>query len=250
MKAEIKFAFRQFFKIPFFLMFCGPILPTMAQNNATDNQLWIDYNQTHVVTNKLFIKAALGARGIISNYDWNQFYLRPAISYRPVFAFEFSGSLGYYKTVNKQSPDVSEYRLHEQLKINWPDLGVIKLFYRVRLEQRFFKYSSGLDDTFNNRLRLLFGIESQDFTWISSQMPIYFQGSIEGFNLLAIETSAETFINQVRINIAIGQRVNTALRYELHYLVQQSTLFSKDGTDGYQNIFRLRLFHSFHSKKG
>lgn len=231
-------------RIILFFLFFGVMIPLKAQLETKDRQLWSDYFMTYHKSSKLSFGGDLGIRGFISNYDWNQYYIRPAVTFRSKYALSFTGALAYFHTNNKSSPNINEFRAHEQIKFKWPDLGIIELFYRLRLEQRFFNYSYELQNEFNSRLRLLFGMESRDFTWLGPRSPIYFIGTIEGFKTLGEENSTETFINQFRFDLAFGQRVNDRFRYEIHYIAQQSKLFRKDGSEALQKILRVRFLHS------
>ena len=222
----------------------GSMSALKAQNEAVDNQLWMDYSNTQLLSDKLSIGGDLGIRGFVSNYDWNQFYIRPTVTYRTSYNLSLSGALAYFYTNNKSVSNINEFRAHQQARFKWPDLGVIELFYRVRLEQRFFNYSEELANEFNNRIRLLVGLESMDFSWFGPKSPIYFTGTIEGFKTLRDENSSETFINRFRLDLAFGHRVSDRFRYEIHYIGQQSKLFKRDGSDTNQNIFRIRFMHS------
>ena len=236
--------FNVFIRISILVLFCGPLIPLKAQNETIDNQLWMDYSLSYEKSSKLSLGGDMGFRGLISNYDWNQFYIRPAITFRSKYALSFTGAIAYFHTDNKSLPNINEFRVHEQIKFKWPDLGMVELFYRIRLEQRFFQYSDDIDSEFNSRLRLLFGIESRDFNWLGSKSPIYFVGTLEVFKTLGEENSSETFINQFRFDFAFGHRISNKFRYEIHYIAQQSKLFRRDGSEAFQNILRVRFLHN------
>ncbi|MCG8308274.1 MAG: DUF2490 domain-containing protein [Cytophagales bacterium] len=231
------------------VLFCGPLIPLKAQDETIDNQLWTDYSLSYDKSNILLLGGDMGFRGSVSNYDWNQFYIRPAITFRSKYALSLTGAIAYFHTNNKSGPNINEFRAHQQLKLKWPDFGMIELFYRIRLEQRFFQYSDEIENEFNNRLRLLFGIESRDFNWIGPRSPIYFAATIEGFKTLGKENSAETFINQFRLDFAFGHRISSKFRYEIHYIAQQSKLFRRDGNEAHQNILRVRFLHSVFNRQ-
>ena len=185
----------------------------------------------------------LDSGGFISNYEWNQVLVRPAITYRFNHLFAVAGAVAWFRTANRDSFNVNEFRVHQDFNLKWPDFGFMELFYRVRIEERFFFYKEDLDNSFNVRLRALIGIETQDFTWFGKKRPIYFQGIYEGFKTLGNESAYEVFVNQVRVHFAFGHRISKGFRYELHYIAQKSRLFSDTGLETTQNIYRIRFYH-------
>jgi len=219
-----------------------------CQENV-ENQLWINYTLTVPVTENLSYGGDIGFRGFISNYEWNQVLIRPAINYRFNQMYAVAGAVAWFRTANREYPNVNEFRIHQDFNLKWPDLGFLVLFYRVRVEERFFFYQSGIENSITVRLRGLIGIESQDITWFGSKRPIYFQAIYEGFKTVGDESSYEVFVNQVRIHLAFGHRISKGFRYELHYIAQKSRLFSDDGLRTSQNIFRVRLFQRLPGKE-
>ena len=221
-----------------------PALMANAQKEGKEHQLWSDYFITYHKSSKWSFGGDLGVRGFISNYNWNQYYIRPAITFKPKYGLTITGGVAYFHTNNKSAPNLNEWRGHEQVKFKWPDFGVIELFYRLRLEQRFYKYSYDLPNEYDNRLRLLIGLETMDFNWLGTKSPLYFSGTIEGFKPLEEENSSETFINQFRLDFAFVHRISKSFRYEVHYIAQQSKLFQRDGSEAQQNILRIRFIHN------
>ena len=184
----------------------------------------------------------IGLRGLISNQDWNQVLIRPTATYRFNQTIGVAGAVALFSTFNRDVENLYEFRIHQDVNISWPDLTVLSLFYRLRIEQRFFFYED-LPNDFNLRIRYLIGIESQDFTFLGSKRPIYFQAIWEGFKTVGDESAYQIFINSVRVHFAFGHRVSNKFRYELHYITQRSRQFSDSGLETTQNIYRIRLFH-------
>ncbi len=227
------------------LLFCG--LSGKSQN--VDHQFWMNYALTVPVNQKFSYGGDVGLRGLGSNRDWNQILIRPTVTYRFKYPISVAGAMAWFGTFNNGNYNVTEFRIHQDFNLKWPDLGFLELFYRVRIEERFFFYQAEIDNSFTVRLRGLIGIESQDFTWFGSKRPIYFQGIYEGFKTLGDESANEVFINQVRIHFAFGHRLSKRFRYELHYIAQRSRLFADDGLSTSQNIYRIRLFHRLPGKE-
>ena len=213
------------------------------QAQEIDHQLWMNYAVTVPVNEKFSYGGDVGLRGLVSNYDWNQFLIRPNVNYRFNYIFSFSPAMAWFGTFNKNYYNVNEFRLHQDFNAKWPDLGIVEFFYRVRIEQRWFFYqSSDIDNTFNWRLRGLIGMETEDIKVFGGQRPIYFQLIYEGFQTVE-RNATEVFVNQTRFHMAIGHRLSKVFRYELHYIRQGSRLLAEDGIAISQNIYRLRLFH-------
>jgi hypothetical protein len=219
-----------------------------GKSQDVDNILWINYAITIPTTKNFSYGGDIGARGLISNQDWNQFLIRPTATYRFNQTIGVAGAVALFSTFNQDIRNLYEFRIHQDLNLKWPDLDVLSFFYRVRIEERFFFYEN-LPNNFNVRLRYLIGVTSQDFTFISSKRPIYFQVIYEGFKTVADESAYQIFVNQLRIHFAFGHRISSNFRYELHYIKQQSRQYADNGLETTQNIYRVRLFHRLRGRE-
>ncbi len=221
---------------------------TFAQNNpfSSDdfNQLWTNYalSVRSKSQPKLSYGADVGIRTELSNQDWRQFLIRPTISWQfsPIVSGAFA--VAYFDTNNNFESNVSEFRMHQDINLRWPDFNFFRMFFRVRVEQRWFYYDL-LDDRFNWRFRFLVGAQSKDFKLGQGLRPFYFKAMYESFRVLQKNDEVEVFVNNSRAYFAYGHRISSSFRYEIHYIYQQSGLLVSDGFQAGQNIFRLRLFH-------
>jgi len=218
-----------------------------GRTQEVDNQFWINYALTVPVTKNFSYGGDAGLRGFISNQAWNQILIRPTATYRFNSTFAVAGAVALFSTIYKENSNIYEFRIHQDFDVNWPDLTVLSLFHRVRIEERFFFYDE-LPNNFNVRARYLIGAESMDFTFLGSKRPIYFQAIWEAFTTLGKESAAEIFINQARLHFVFGHRLFPRFRYELHYIRQNSRQFSDQGLSVSQNIYRVRLFHRLPGK--
>ena len=116
----------------------------------------------------------VGFRHILSEGDWKQFLIRPTVTYRlnPVFAL--GGALAYFKTYSENTANLNEFRIHQEVNMNWPDFGFARLSFRLRLEERYFTYEN-LPDDFSFRVRLLGQARTKDLTFLGERRPIYFK---------------------------------------------------------------------------
>jgi hypothetical protein len=224
------------------------ILGVPSQAQEVDTQMWLNYSLTIPLSPKLSYGGDFGYRRDLNIYDWDQFLIRPTVTYRLNKTFRASGALALFQTFNRNTNNISEFRIHQDFNVNWPELEVVRVFSRFRAEQRFFYYQNlptGLSpNTFNVRLRFLGGAQTRDITFFGEERPIYFKFIFEGFVTLNKEEATEFFINNTRMHFAFGHRLSNSWRYEIHFIRQGSRLLSNDGFKLSQNIFRLRVFHT------
>ena len=235
-------------RIPYMagLLFLGITLLSNTKLSAQDldNQLWVNYALKVPVNDRLSWGGDAGVRGAFTNSDWHQALIRPAVNYQFKASASISGALAWFGTFINESSSINELRFHQELNAKWPDLDVVHFFYRIRVEERFFFYQRDIPNEFRVRLRGLVGVRTQDLTWFGPKRPIYFESMLEGFKTIKDEEALEILINQARLYTAFGHRISKNFRYEVHYIYQGSTLFTGEGPDSSQNIFRIRLFHT------
>jgi hypothetical protein len=235
-------------RIPYMagLLFLGITLLSNTKLFAQDldNQLWVNYALKVPVNDRLSWGGDAGVRGAFTNLDWHQTLIRPAVNYQFKESASVSGALAWFGTFINESSSINELRFHQELNAKWPDLDVVHFFYRIRVEERFFFYQRDIPNEFRVRLRGLVGVRTQDLTWFGPKRPIYFESMLEGFKTIKDEEALEILINQARLYTAFGHRISKNFRYELHYIYQGSTLFTGEGPDSSQNIFRIRLLHN------
>ncbi len=226
------------------------VLLTYAQNSYSqtiDEQLWMNYTIKFNVNEKFYYGGDLGIRGLFSNQDWIQFLIRPAVNYRFNAKTNMGGAIALFKTFNKDDYNVYEFRIHQELNIKWPKFNMFSLFWRVRIEERFF-YFPNQPTKFRIRDRLLGGIQTKDITLFGDKHPIYFLGILEAFDIIGNNNSGEFYNNQSRLHAAFGHKLSPFFRYEIHYIWQRSRLLNEDGLQTHQHIIRLRFFHEIGKK--
>lgn len=232
------------------VLFVLSLLSAHAQeDNDVEFQLWLDHVMWHPVSKKMRVGGDIGARGFVSNSDWNQLYLRPAMQYK--FNKNLTGATGisYWRTNNKYDgvDNVNELRFHQDIElVDWPKLGFVKLYFRLRFEERFFFYQSIPNDWYM-RARYMPGIQTNDFK-IGSQI-FFLMGLAEGFKPIINNSSPEIFIDRFRVKGIVAHKFKPNWRYEIHFLLQNSRVLSDDGFERANNIIRIRLFHVFPYKK-
>jgi len=223
---------------------------TYAQNSysqTVDNQFWGNYTLNIKVNEKFSYGGDTGIRGFISNQDWNQILIRPTVDYKFNDKFSIAGAIALFATFNNYDYNVHEFRIHQDFNFKGPKFGWFNLFWRLRIEERFFRFPNETNKS-NIRGRLLGGIQTKDITLFGDKRPIYFLGIWEGFNTLGEDSADEFYINQSRLHAGFGHKISPHFRYELHYIWQRSRLLVSDGLQTSQHIIRIRLFHETEKK--
>ena len=235
---------RRFLRIALFLgsitgFLLTPAAPADAEENST--QFWADYNINYKIDQNWALGGDLGGRTAISNTEWNQFLIRPGVTYRPADWLSVVGGAALFSTLSNITENVNEFRLFQDANLRLSTIPLVVPFGRLRAEERFFFYETR-DDDWYLRGRVLAGLQTKDVA-IGTQT-FFLQGIWEGFWSLAGEVSPEVFVDQTRIHAAFGHRFASGWRYELHYIWQKAREGSDQGLDLSIRILRLRVFHT------
>ena len=93
-----------------------------------DNQLWLNYSIKFKTNTKFSYGGDAGVRGVWSNYDWNQFLIRPTVNYK--FNKTLSGALAVamFSTFNKSYSNLLEFRIHQDINAEWPQTKYFSVF--------------------------------------------------------------------------------------------------------------------------
>jgi hypothetical protein len=224
-----------------------------AQYDSTsrriDQQLWMDYNYSSKLNDKLSLAGDIGLRGVYSNVDWNQLYVRPGVRYRFNKFFGLAGSLAGFFTFNNSTYNLYEIRITADANVNWPDLKIVNFSYRFRIENRTFFYQSDENKDNNFRFRFLISFNTKRFNVFSKKRFIYFQLQFEPFYTPGAVSEFEVFINQTRIHAIFGHRISPAFGYDIQYIWQRSRLSAEYDLQTTQNIVRIRFYHKITKKK-
>lgn len=215
---------------------------TLAQSNdkRVDFQTWTDLTLTYNKTSSLSFGGDVGTRGIFSDRNWNQFYIRPTVHYTVSPLFKLSGGIGSFNTFT-QLNNTYEFRFFQDYQFAWPILGWINFNHRLRFEQRFFFYKN-INNDFSIRGRYLIGLKTRDFKLIGKEKKFYVSTMWEAFVPLG-KSAPELFVNNQRWYSALGFKFSKNWLFELHYIWQKSRLLSEDGFKSQENVLRLRAFY-------
>ncbi|MFZ9030988.1 MAG: DUF2490 domain-containing protein [Robiginitalea sp.] len=224
------------------------LLVVSAGAQESDTEIWVNYSLKVPTTEKVSYGGDMGYRRIIKQGSARQYLIRPTLTYSFNEIFAVAGAVAWFRTYSDNTPNLNELRIQQDFNVRWPDLGFARLFFRARLEQRFFFYKN-LPDDFDLRARFLGGAQTKDLTFLGERRPIYFKSLFEGFWTVTAEKASEFLINNTRFHLAFGHRLSKAWRYEIHYIHQSSRFITTEGSKVRQDIFRLRVFHTLFENK-
>lgn len=216
-------------------------LSGFAQNSSEDietnnSEIWTDFTLTKQLNEKWSLGGDIGYRTPISNSSFNTYYIRPFASYKFNSIYKLTGGMGSFNTF-RETANSYEFRLYQDLNINWPKLGIFNFTHRFRLEERFFFYSNNsVKDDIVVRGRYLISFRTDKFG-IGGRKHWSVYVSLEPFFRF---TGVETFqANNFRWDTALAYHINEKWKVELHYILQNSEIFARNNIN--ESVFRLRF---------
>lgn len=211
-------------------------------------QIWLDYNPSFVVSNKLSIYGDVGARTIIPN-SWFRYNLRAGVNYKPFILtdklpifknLQIHAGIGDFYTQSVEDVNINELRLYQGVRVYWPNLKRVRFSHYLRFEERFenlFKYEN---TTFTARARYLLGAKIQfkkEFL-----QDAYLPLSVEFFMSLG---DGLYFNDVMRITPGVGYNFSDLTRMEFQTSYHNSRNSASESFQNNDLVFRLRLFHIF-----
>lgn len=244
--------FKLFLSIALFSFCLSPNIYAQdtISNNIITKQIWLDYNPSYKLNEKLVFYGDIGARTIFP-HEWNRFVIRPSISYKlrkPIYQglyynSELHGGVGFFFTNNLTESNRLEIRPFQGFKLIWPNRPRIKIQHYVRLEERFDIEIANWKNTFGLRFR--YQAEMALFLkgdWLSFNKGFYIPVSIELFwNLIGVQQ----FNDAIRIIPGIGREFSQKWKGELSigYFYTRNTVEDVFGTNDL--VLRVRVYHKF-----
>ena len=231
------------------LLFGGHLLYSQdSLNNTLTEQVWLDYNISYSLSEKVNVYGDIGVRTIIPN-AWYRYVIRPSISYRLPKRFlpslyhnsTLHGGVGFFYTHNLTESNRLEIRPFQGFKLTWPNRPRINIRHYVRLEERFDIATTNWDNTFGIRLR--YQAEMVLFLkgdWFSFNNGFYLPIGLELFwNLKGVKQ----FNDAVRVMPGIGREFSPNWKAELQmgYFYTRNTVEDVFGTNDI--VFRIRVYH-------
>ena len=107
------------------ILLCVIIPSAEAQNDEIEFQTWMDVTIKNYLNKNWILTGDVGIRGLVSNKDWSQFYIRPTIEYLISPSFNARGAVALFYTNSKDTSNTLEFRLHQEADLKWPDFSII-----------------------------------------------------------------------------------------------------------------------------
>ena len=224
-----------------FIVMLGRVYYLQAQDSTgSEFQDWSDLTTVHHISEKWIYSGDYGIRGLSSSEEWTTFYIRPTFGYQLSLRSDLRAGAAWFYTSEELLESANELRFHQQGNLKWPNLNDWILKHMVRFEERFFFYKD-LENSFSVRGRYRIGLETPDVKVFGMKNNLYALTSLELFVPLG-DQSLERFVNSNRIVVGLGYRTQGKLKFELHYIFQNSANYEQDALETTENILRLRIF--------
>ncbi len=205
---------------------------------------WTDLATIYNVSDRFRYDGDYGIRGLITDRNWTQWYLRPSVRYRPKTWLTLHGGAALFYTV-LPAADLPELRPWVGVRVIGPALKGFVLRNYVRLELRAFYRKDIQEWDVGMRGRWQLQVSSPFFSMLSAN-EFYAVTSVEPFFDLSSNTVAG-FSDRFRVTLGLGKVMSDALRVELNYLFHKVRIPDQGGSlDADDHVMRLRFFHTFY----
>jgi len=219
--------------------------PVGAQEPLFDEfHTWTDLATIYNISDRFRYDGDYGIRGLITDRNWTQWYLRPSVRYRPRTWLTLHGGVGLFYTV-LPADDLPELRPWVGVRVTGPALKGFAVRNYLRLELRAF-YLKGMQEwDVGTRGRWQLQVTSPFFDMLSAN-EFYAVTSVEPFFDLSSNT-VEGFGDRFRFTLGLGKVVSDALRVELNYLFHKVRIPDQGGSlDTNDHVVRLRFFYTLY----
>jgi len=244
------------FRLTLLLIFSGYLIYAQEiEDKSITEQIWVDYNLSIPVSDRVSIYGDISARTVFPN-EWYRFIFGPSLRYRrPKLIFkklhykeELHYGIRFFYTDNRDNSNRLEIRPFQGYKLSWPNRPYIVINHYVRFEERFEIETDRWVNTFGLRFRYM-GELILKFKggWLAFGKGLYLPINIELFwNLIG----TKQFNDAARIMPGIGYVFPKAWRAELQvgYHYTRNTVEDNFATNNF--VFRLRVFHTLSGKQG
>lgn len=234
--------------LPGYLIYAQDNVDVAGQNIAS--QIWLDYNPSYSLSEKLDYYGEFGARTVFPN-EWSRFVIAPSVRYKKPkliwkelsYKEELHFGIRLFYTANKNYYNRLEIRPFQGYKLSWPNRSRFVLQHYLRLEERFDIALPKWINTFGLRLRYrVKTILKFKGDWLPFGDGLYLPMSMEVFGNLK---GAEQFNDVVRVTPGIGYEFSpiSKVELELSYHYTRNTVLDNFATNNI--VFRFRTYHNF-----
>jgi hypothetical protein len=228
---------RIFLIMSLFFLLSGHL--SAQDSSSIDFQFWSDITLVHHFNDQWRFSGDQGVRGLFTNTNWTQVYVRPTFIWRFSAIMDARAGISIFQTWNKDIPNQSELRFHQETDIKWPYVAGFIFKHMIRFEERFF-FNQGDENEFSFRMRYRPWMETPDFRFFSSMKKMYGIVSMDFFLPIG-QSATEKFVNNYRLITGVGHRTSERLHMELHYFWQRSRSLTDEGFKTSENVLRFKL---------
>ena len=222
-------------------------------NDPVSKQLWLDFNPSYKVAERVTLYGAVGARTIFPN-TWSRYLITPSVKYdwpRMIlknykYKEELHAGVGVFFTDNNDAVNRLEIRPFQGYSLTMPNRHRIQIKHFVKLEERFEMETDDWVNTFGLRLRY------------TASVTFRFHGEVwaKG-NGFFIPVSGEFFWNlkgtkqfndKIRLMPGIGRDLSPDWKVLFLFGWFYSKASAEDPFNSHEMLFRLRVYHKFHKR--
>jgi hypothetical protein len=221
--------------IQLFLLVFG--FAAYAQSNeATTEQLWVDFIPHFKVNEKLEFYGDASIRVIFEEQRIYTFIARPSVRYHLNSIVELQGGMGFFYSIIGDITNQLELRPWQGIRIHWPTFGRIGIKHALKLEERLIWETETWD--FDPALRFRYKLggripfnESRSF-YLSLFGEAFASAGGESISILR---------NRMRGYFGFGYKRNDAWTVELEFMLQRSRSNAIEDFSVSDRIFRLKV---------
>jgi hypothetical protein len=213
---------------------------TIVTADDSSKQLWVDYNPSWYLSEKVTFGGDLGYRTYLDRDSGFRLVLRPGVDL-PSRYVTFKAGLGNFWTISDKITNRWEIRPYQGVGWIWPR-GPVNVDHLARLEERFdfntvtWTSVNSLRGRYRLRLRYLFAVARPDRFWRAF-------GSGEIFLNLAGEEGLQN--EQFRATLGLERSFSRLMRVRMQVTWQQEEIFFLPSESVDAVYFRLRVFQNF-----
>ena len=205
----------------------------------TNNEVWVDYDHTHLVTEKLsYFGDATFRTGDIYIIG-----IRPSVKYKWTNKLHVMGGVGnnYLFEPIVDSLMKIEVRPWQGVKAIWPQTSFFIVKHYMRVEEKLFTNRGEFDFDSSVKLRYQLGLDID--VWENDDGLHSFNIPIE-YEVFHTINSTDGIIQRDRTVLGIGYSMKNHFVFEFNYIHQRSGEGYSD-LHGQTNIFRFRFRKTF-----
>lgn len=219
--------------------FCSFFNAFSQTSNKSDTQLWLDFNPSFQINNKLEYFGNLGYRTYIETANWNQIYAKPSVRWHLKNNIQIEGGLGFFYVFGQSSFNRFEITPWQGIRFKWPIYSIIEFKHIAKIEERISFLTDSWESSFDIRFRYKFEsrikfVNSEVFNKIS--IPLYIELFIPiGDNI------DEVFSNRMRLGAGLAYKLKKQYELTFYYNWEKSRINMEDNFNLSTNAFQLKL---------